>query len=586
MKRVIGLMVCLVMLTAGAAAQRFQMKRGGQVLAHSLRFDPSETDERMPEALKELLRAYETRPRYAQRSKGKAVAPLMRTIRHQGAPFNRMCPHYTSDGVVSQEPCVVGCVATSLEQAITYYRYPEVTLDTLHGWTTDNYTIEDVLPGARIDWNNIRNDYRLGYTDEEAEAVARLSLYCGMAVHMSWGQYSSSASLGRAREPLYDVFGYRTVVYLSRALYSTPKWNALLRNELENGRPVCYTGHNMELLGHAFNIDGVDEEGYYHVLWGENGNWDGYFDLDYMNPYETLGDASGVGQQEGLFCNHTAMFMHPDDVVIDIADSLSHEDAFAGVTVDEIKFRRQPDTSGFTIADFTMTNHTNDSLNFTFEVLTYLPTDTLIFLQADYVGLSAVNLAPGETQTWPVYCQFSEAGKRIFSFSADDETLPFKMEIDIAEGVSPQLEWGSITHKLTQYEDGIAADLEFDVTNLTATGYAANLVTFILAEEGSSIDQRHWQVMSIPAGETQRMAVRFTQLSDGVNYHLTVRSPWTIVGEYDFTVDASQAADGIKEIENGKLMIDNCLIYDLSGRAVSRPIRGIYIKHGKKLLIP
>lgn len=572
------------MLSANMAAQRYQVKRGGQTLAHSLRFDPSQIDEKMPEALQELLRAYNTKPRYAERSKGRAVEPLMNIVHHQEDPFNRLCPYYVdTNGNVSEKPCVVGCVATSMEHVLTYYHYPEVLLDTLHGWTTDNYVINDVLPGTRIDWDNILNDYRKGFTDKQANAVAELALYCGMAVHMNWGKERSSASLSRAREPLSDVFGYKTVVYLSRALYSTPKWNALLRHELENGRPVCYTGHNIQLTGHAFNIDGVDEDGYYHVLWGEGGDYDGYFDLDYMNPFETIDDSSELGQQEGLYSNHTAMFLHPDDLVIDISDSLSHEDAFAGVMVDGITFRRQPDTQGFTIADFTMTNHTSDSLNFTFEVLTYLPTDTAIFKQADYIALSAVNLAPGECRTWPVYCEFSKAGKRILSFSADDETLPYKMDVDIAVGTKPELEWGSISHKLTKYGDNIVADLELDVVNLAEAGYAGELVTYCLAPDGSERDLRHWQVMSIAAGESQKLGTRFSQLQDGVKYHFFIRCPWKIVAEYYFTVDASQAVDAIESIKNDA---ENDRYFDLNGRVVTRPMRGIYIKHGKKLLIP
>ena len=215
----------------------------------------------------------------------------------------------------------------------------------------------------------------------------------------------------------------------------------MLRNELESGRPICYTGHNMALSGHAFNIDGVDEEGFYHLVWGYDGMYDGYFDLDYLNPFESLGNETALGQNEGFFSNQTALFIHPEDFVIDIFDTLRSEVAFAGVVVDDISFRRQPDTEGYVVADFTMRNTSADSLNFTFEVLTYLPTDTAIFEQADYVGLSAVNLAPGQRKTWPVYCNFTEKGQRILAFSADDITLPYKMDVDVKEGTAPQTDF-------------------------------------------------------------------------------------------------------------------------------------------------
>ena len=42
-------------------------------------------------------------------------------------------------------------------------------------------------------------------------------------------------------------------------------------------------------------------------------------------------------------------------------------------------------------------------------------------------------------------------------------------------------------------------------------------------------------------------------------------------------------ATGISQIENGKLKIENC--YDLQGRKVSKPGKGLYIVNGKKVVI-
>ena len=56
-------------------------------------------------------------------------------------------------------------------------------------------------------------------------------------------------------------------------------------------------------------------------------------------------------------------------------------------------------------------------------------------------------------------------------------------------------------------------------------------------------------------------------------------------------IEASGAAPArlfstvIKEIENGKLIMDNDEVYDLSGRKVKNPQRGsIYIVNGKKVV--
>ena len=43
------------------------------------------------------------------------VAPLLTTVRHQSAPYNRCCPRtLRPDGTLSPEPCLVGCVATAM----------------------------------------------------------------------------------------------------------------------------------------------------------------------------------------------------------------------------------------------------------------------------------------------------------------------------------------------------------------------------------------------------------------------------------------------------------------------------------------
>ncbi len=577
-------LLLILLTTLPATAQNRVVRREGAVLAHSLTFDPDTLSEAAPEALRELVRAYRTQPRYAERQQGTAVEPLLQSVRTQYSPFNDACPYYTyDDGSVSTGRCVSGCVATCIEQVVTYWRHPEALTDTLHGWETDHYTIPDVLPGTVIDWDNILYDYSSSYTEAQAQAVADLTYYCGVAAHMSWGVSSSGATLYRAFEPLWSAFDFQTIAFVQRALYSTPTWNRLLRNELEAGRPVCYTGHNMALSGHAFNIDGVDEDGYYHINWGYGGDYDGYFDLDYLNPFETASDATDIGQNEGFFCNQTALFMHPEDFVIDIFDTLSQDRALYGVTVDTVTFRRQPDTQGYTICDYTMTNTTADSLSYTFEVLTYEPNDTALFTNADYVAISAVNLAPGQTKTWPVYCAFTVSGDRIMAVTPGDSILTHTMPLTIAEGTEPVLTFGSVSHQMVHYGENLTADFSITVRNSASAGTAGNLVTFCLFETGSSVDQRHWYVMSTPAGGEETLTTTFQGLTDGQEYTLYVRCPWTVKATYTFTASMDEASDDMSDITVTESRDDRT--YDLQGRLVSRPVRGLYIRGGKKILI-
>jgi len=581
------LLVVIAFLSAMPCMSQHKVTRRGEVMAHGLKFNPELISEDMPEELRLMLQAYKKGSRYAQRLKGAAVAPLLKTNRDQYSPYNNSCPYYIySDGTVSSTRCVSGCVATSIEQVVSFWRHPQALTDTLFGWETENYSIPDVLPGTAIDWDHIAEDYSAGYTEEQAKAVADLTYYCGVAAHMNWGVESSGASLYRAFEPLWRAFDFKTIAFVQRGLYSNEAWNKLLRNELENGRPICYTGHNMALSGHAFNIDGVDEEGYYHLNWGYGGRYNGYFDLDFLNPFEPMDDATELGRNEGFFSNQTAMFMHPEDFVIDIFDTLGVDKALHSVTVDGVTFRRSPDTQGYVVADFELTNPTDENLNFTFEVLTYLPTDTAIFQQADYVAVTSVNLAPGEHRSWPVYCQFLKYGERVFAISADDETLPFQQPITIEKGTKPQLEYGEVEHQLVRYADDLTATLSLDVSNLAESGYAGDLITFYLVPENSTESLRHWEVLSLPAGETTQLSATFHHLVDGETYTLWVRQPWTIQKEYTFVAKSADATDEVQSVAATKEPAGNA-VYDLSGRfrTEARLPKGLYVKHGKKIVV-
>lgn len=576
---------CLLLASRGLQAQGRHkvVGQGGRLLAYGLRFDPADESEQMPECLQEMLRQYRTGQRHAQRLTGKRVDPLLKSVRHQDPPHNGSCPYYRySDGTLSEERCVSGCVATSLEQVLSYWKFPEALRDTLHGWSTDNYTIPDVLPGHAIDWANIIPDYRGDYTADQARAIADLTYWLGMTVHMNWGPTSSGANIYRAQEPLQRIFGYQTVQYVQRCFYRNDSWNRLLRNELENGRPICYVGHNMALTGHAFNIDGVDEQGYYHLNWGEGGEYDGWFDLDFLNPFEPINDATELGRNEGLFSNQAALLLCPVAVETLQADSLTEAEALTRVVVEEVTFRRHPDTEGYVIGDVTMCNTGENDLCLTFEVLTNSPADTALFRQADYLTVSAVSLSPHERKTFPIYCQFSQAGDRLFGISADDSTFLYRCPLTVRQGTTPKLKWGDVS--VRQYitaDKTLMADLSIPVANEAAGGTAGNLVTFCLHPDNSTKDVRHWDVLQLPAGEEQTLHVRFNHLVDGQAYTLLVRCPWSVQKQFSFTANASEAGDGMEAVFAGSKAENQ--YFDLSGRRLLYPRRGLNIINGKKI---
>lgn len=546
----------------------------------------------MPEALQQLLRGREwqvtdetSKPSgtfKASKVPGMTIGPLLQSIRAQEEPYNLLCPQWTDEkGVTSEAHCLSGCVATAIEQVMAYYRYPEALIDTLFGWSTDHYVIEDMLPGTRFDWDNYLLDYRGDWTEEQGLAIALPSLAAGMAVHMNYGLGSSGASVWRALEPLQRALGYGMVRYYDRILYTPARWNAMLRHELEQGRPIVYAGHNMDLGGHAFNIDGIDTQGFYHVNWGYDGYYDGWYDLDLLDPWEPI-DRPENGYIVGFFCNQSALFMHPSPEAEPLEpDTLSLDNL--GVVLENVTFLRQPDVMGYVQADFDFVNTGRDSVTYTYEVMTWLPTDSAIFYQADYVGLAGLTLAPGERRTQRNYLRFYEQGERLLGISHDDVTIPFQMPVTIVQGQRAQLQWGDVTAQLidTDEETGLNSyRFTVPVRNRASGGYAADHVCYCLYADGMEAeDTRHYSVLALPGGEEETLEFTFTHLQPATHYTLLVRCPWTIRTQTDFTTPAPTVVAPLlgSQIVKSKW-------FDLQGRPATSHSQGILIQNGKKWL--
>lgn len=545
----------------------------------------------MPEALSQLLQGRTLTQRAAVHRSPQApttsatIGPLLASIRDQEEPYNLLCPMWLNqDGTPSGQRCLSGCVATAIEQVMAYYRYPEALIDTLHGWTAERYAVEDMLPGTRFDWDNYLLDYRNGWTEVQGLAIALPSLAAGLSVHMNYGPHSSGASVSRGVEPLQRALGYGMVRYFERMLYTPDRWHAMLRHELEEGRPIVYAGHVMAMSGHAFNIDGVDGHGFYHVNWGYNGAYDGWYDLDILSPWEPVYTGSD-GLLNGFFSNQSAMFMHPSAEAKPLEpDSLKLEDL--KIVLDGIDLQRAPDVQGYVGADFHFRNEGEDAVTYTYEIMTWEPEETDIFKKADYVGLSALTLQPGEQFTQRVWLHFDVIGDRLLGISHDDVTIPYQQAIHIDAGTPSRLVWGEAHIDEFRENDNGTFDYDFSVSvrNEALSGYAGDDVTICLYHDGSQEDLRHYRVLSLAAGCDTTLHVTFTGLPSQLHHTFLVRCPWEVRAQVDFT---TPIATGIAALPQDSAKAPSTKwpadTYDLAGRPVQKPARGILIHQGKKI---
>ena len=166
--------------------------------------------DRLPSNLRALLNGYADEVNYLHShpeltatatprlTTSTGVAPLIKSHWGQEMPYYLQCPTYNG------EYCVVGCVATAMSQVMHYWQYP-TTSPELNAYFC--YDIGQTLPAMEetdFEYGKMLNsychwDYDQGkliqdsYTDEQAQAVAKLARYCGQAVKMGYSPDGSGA---------------------------------------------------------------------------------------------------------------------------------------------------------------------------------------------------------------------------------------------------------------------------------------------------------------------------------------------------------------------------------------------------------
>jgi hypothetical protein len=212
-----------------------------------------------------------------------AVAPLLTDTWGQGCYYNNMCP-VDSNGSCGHT--VTGCAATSFAQIMHYWEYPTNGMGS-HTYTPDGYPEQTANFGATTyDWAHMPNSLSSSSTTTEINAVATLMWHCGVAINMGYGAGASSASPNAIPSAMVNYFGYSnemSIVY--RSNYSDDDWLALMKNYIDLGCPIHYSGWDIHGLGgHGFVCDGYDASNLLHFNWGWSGYCNGYFSINAMNP--------------------------------------------------------------------------------------------------------------------------------------------------------------------------------------------------------------------------------------------------------------------------------------------------------------
>lgn len=466
------------------------------------------------------------------------VNKIVQSVRSQSDPFNRSCPYYTyENGITTEVRSLVGCVATAAEQVLSFWKVPAVLKDSIAGFDTEHNGLISTIPaGTKIDYDNILPVYAEGqYSEQQAQAVADLSYYLGVACHMDWAVGASGAQLYDLVEPLKRAFGYGYVRYLCSYDYSQRQWFRLLMQELEAGRPVVYAGYISSGGGHAFVVDGMDSHGFFHVNWGYGGQYDGWFDLQVLTPQENPLEPTMEGTVMGLNHMQEALFLSPDSVEYETGDTLSWQYRLA---INSVRFLRAPDTNMYLTAEIDVTNLSNEPIYIPVQLFTYTRLDSVGYpADIDYLGVADGQLAAHQDTTLTAYLTLTEAGTRLLGISTADSLYLAFDTLHIAKTLQPALNF--TLQDSTILSDGAVFSLKID--NLSPAYWSGRMVTYSLFE-GPYTDQegdlRHFTVLNLPPTQSQYDAVSFSSLRPHTDYTFVVRNPWFPVMEVPFTTSA------------------------------------------------
>lgn len=563
--------------------------------------------ENMPENLRAWLQTYEYEAatlsnlpseEYAEQSADRdPITPIVKTTWNQLSPYNSACPTYNGT------TCPTGCVATAMAQIINALGYAK-------GQGSNSYTVNQI-GGKTVSFNfgswtpnfsNLIDSYSGSYTTAQVNEVAQLMLACGVAVNTGYGTSSSGAS-----DPISGLVKYLGYDTSSRTIeregMQTLQWEDMIYSLLSSGLPLYYTGTGSG--GHAFVCDGYSD-GLFHFNWGWGGLSDGYYALSALDPRN-----QGTGSADGGYnmTQSISIFATPQSPV----------DYFPGERIVKLVYGQAftlPTTSGtqdkFSLMHTILTapngentamvglslmlRRADGSMDDIYITPVNFTKEQIRGVYWNYsVDWSKANVPAGEYLAYPAYSVKDYDGYWLIKPYGITTSID---HYDLTIGAD-----GSRKYVLRQSVNPGIEILDFD-TNGIYTSESNNKIYFKLKNNGPDdfIEQISARIFDstgfettlsthylvLPAGDSASFEVPVKISAPGVytlSFHRDQFGGIVLTNDkFEITITkGKRPADGLLEIEAATDVPAE--IYDLQGRRVTNPIRGIYITNGRKLLI-
>ena len=243
------------------------------------------------------------------------VAPLLKTQWDQDAPYNKLVP--------ASMP--TGCVATAMAQIMRFWSYPKRGTGS-RSYSANGYSLSADFEHVTYNWSLMPARLTGSSPDYQKTAVATVMYHCGVASMMTYSPSGSGTYLIEigsqrgddcAEYAFKNHFGYSSRMKgrfrdykTQRSGYSDEEWTNLVKEDLDAGRPVLYSGYGDSYdSGHAFVCDGYRDDDTFHFNWGWSGWFDGWFALNALVLNEV---GTGGGDGNFNYYQHALFNLEPD----------------------------------------------------------------------------------------------------------------------------------------------------------------------------------------------------------------------------------------------------------------------------------
>lgn len=215
-----------------------------------------------------------------KKSRGTSGGPLLTTTWNQNKYYNTYCPWDVASGEYYDYRVPNGCVALACAQIMNYHRYPK------QGFGAMSY-LPQGYPRQTVNFYQHKYHYDAMCNEPHfyANEIAKICYHMGVSIQMNYTPDGSGANTEQAKAALKSYFRYDESIKLeNRGAYldtNVVYFIALLKNEIDNRRPVYYSGCTQNYMScHAYLLDGYDEDDRFSLNYGWGGASNGYYAID------------------------------------------------------------------------------------------------------------------------------------------------------------------------------------------------------------------------------------------------------------------------------------------------------------------